>query len=37
MPENETLNMKLHKCYEIMGKEIEHCPKGYDCLYDEWM
>lgn len=37
MPENETLNMKLHKCYEIMGKEIEHCPKGFDCLYEDWM
>lgn len=40
MPENneiEILEKKLSKCYEIMGKEIEHCPKGFDCLYDDWM
>ena len=28
---------KLEKCFEIMAKEISHCPKGYDCLYDKWM
>lgn len=35
--EIEEKDRKLKKCYEIMGNDINHCPKGYDCLYDEWM
>lgn len=27
----------LNKCLEVMAKEIPHCPKGFACIYDDWI
>lgn len=27
----------LNKCLEVMVKEIPHCPKGFACIYDDWI
>jgi len=27
----------LDKATEIIVKEVGHCPKGRDCLYDDWI